>query len=54
MNCFEDSVFKYVWRRGEVHKRVCWGKRPLGRPGPRCEDNVKIDLQEVGWGHGVV
>ena len=25
------------------------GKRPLGRPRPRCEDNIKTDLQEVGW-----
>jgi len=25
-------------------------KRPLGRPGPRWEDNIKIDLQEVGCG----
>jgi len=23
------------------------GKRPLGRPRLRCEDNIKIDLQEV-------
>jgi len=21
------------------------GKRPLGRPGRRCEDNIKMDLQ---------
>jgi hypothetical protein len=26
------------------------GKRPLGRPRSRCEDNIKIDLQEVGCG----
>jgi hypothetical protein len=24
-------------------------KRPLGRPRCRWEDNIKIDLQEVGW-----
>ena len=29
------------------------GKRPLGRPRRRGEDNIKIDLQEVGWGHGL-
>jgi hypothetical protein len=23
------------------------GKRPLGRPGHRWEDNIKLDLQEV-------
>jgi len=26
------------------------GKRPLGRPRRRCEDNIKTDLQEVGCG----
>jgi hypothetical protein len=25
------------------------GKRPLGRPRRRWEDNIKMDLQEVGW-----
>ena len=24
------------------------GKRPFGRPGYRWEDNIKMDLQEVG------
>jgi hypothetical protein len=26
------------------------GKISLGRPRGRWEDNIKIDLQEVGWG----
>jgi len=26
------------------------GKRPLGRPSHRWEDNIKMDHQEVGWG----
>jgi hypothetical protein len=26
------------------------GKRPLGRPGRRCEDTTRMDLQEVGSG----
>ena len=27
------------------------GKRPLGRPQRRWEDNIKMDIQEVGcWG----
>jgi hypothetical protein len=26
------------------------GRRPLGRPRHRWEDNIKMDLQEVGWG----
>ena len=25
------------------------GKIPRGRPGFKCEDNIKLDLQEVGW-----
>ena len=28
------------------------GKRPLGRPRRRGEDNIKMDLQEVGGGFG--
>jgi hypothetical protein len=26
------------------------GKRPLGRPRRRWEDNIRMDLQEVGFG----
>jgi hypothetical protein len=26
------------------------GRRPLGRPRRRWEDNIKLDLREVGWG----
>jgi hypothetical protein len=26
------------------------GKRPLGKPGRRCEDNIKMDLQEERCG----
>jgi hypothetical protein len=26
------------------------GRRPLGRPRRRWEDNIKMDLREVGWG----
>jgi hypothetical protein len=29
------------------------GKRPLGRPRRRREDNIKMDLQEVGGGGGM-
>jgi hypothetical protein len=28
------------------------GKRSLGRPRIRCEDNIKMDFQEVGGGRG--
>ena len=46
----------HVARMGEergVHRvlvRKPEGKRPLGRPRRRWEDNVKMDLQEVGGG----
>jgi hypothetical protein len=26
------------------------GKRPLGRPRHRWEENMKMDLREIGWG----
>jgi hypothetical protein len=26
------------------------GKRPIGRARHRWEDNIKMDLKEVGWG----
>jgi hypothetical protein len=49
---------RHVERMGEdkgVH-RVLVGKperkRPLGRPRRRWEDNIKMDLQEVGGGGG--
>ena len=42
----------HVLRKGELCTRVWWGKpegkRPLGRPRRRWEDNIKMDLQEVG------
>ena len=45
-----------VWRKGEVCTRFLLGKpegkRPLGRPGRRWEDNIKMDLEEVGRGCG--
>jgi hypothetical protein len=26
------------------------GKRPMGRPRRRWEDNIKMGLREIGWG----
>jgi hypothetical protein len=28
-------------------------RRPLGRPRRRWEDNIKMDLQDAGWEHGL-
>ena len=43
-------------REGRVVHRVLVGKpegkKPLGRPRRRWEDNIKTDLQEVGGGCG--
>ena len=36
-----------------MHRGLVWkpeGKRPLGKPRRRWEDNIKMDLQEVGYG----
>ena len=47
---------KHVARMGEkrgVHRVLVGkseGKRPHGRPRRRWEDNIKMDLQEVGCG----
>jgi hypothetical protein len=42
----------HVWETGDVHSRVLVGrsdgKRPLGRPTCRWEDNIKMNLQKVG------
>jgi hypothetical protein len=48
----------HVARMGEergVHRVLVGkpeGKRPLGRPRRRWDDNMKMDLQEVGLGCG--
>jgi hypothetical protein len=34
-----------------VYRVLVWrpkGKRPLGRPGSRWKDNIKLDLREIG------
>jgi hypothetical protein len=45
----------HVARMGEVRGayNILVGRpegRPLGRPRPRWEDNIKIDLREIGFG----
>jgi hypothetical protein len=39
----ERGVYRVLVRKPE-------GKRPMGRPRHRWEDNIKMDLQEVGCG----
>ena len=38
------GVYRVLVRKPE-------GKRPLGRPRRRWEDNIRMDLQEVGLGY---
>jgi hypothetical protein len=39
-----------------VHTEFWWGKpvgkRQLRRPRRKCEDNITMGVQEVGWGLG--
>jgi len=37
------GVYRVLVRKPE-------GKRPLGKPMRRCEDNIRMDRQEVGCG----
>jgi len=45
-----------VHRKKRRGGRFWWGrpdgKRPLGTPKCRWEDNIKMDLQDVGWEDG--
>jgi hypothetical protein len=36
------NAYKILVRKTE-------GRRPLGRPRNRREDNIRMDLREVGW-----
>ena len=43
----------HVWERREKCTRFLVvkpeGNRPIGRPRYRWEDNIKVDLEEMGW-----
>jgi hypothetical protein len=45
-----------MWHVGGKGVLQAFGWKPkglklLGKPRRRLEDNIKMDLQEVGWGH---
>jgi hypothetical protein len=53
------AIFRGVFKQEKYTNRlvITWelvgkpeGKRPLGRPRRICEDNIKMNLQEVGEG----
>ena len=43
----------HVWGRGEMHIGFWWGslrgRGLLGRPRRRWDDNIRIDVKEIGW-----
>ena len=43
-----SRAYIYIWGVHRVLVGKPEGKRPLGRPRRRWEDNIKMDLQEVG------
>ena len=55
LQSFEGSEFVYLVTNNGAHRLLVGKpdrKRPLGRPRRRWEDNIKMDLQEVGGGCG--
>ena len=53
--CFTLLLVPRMEEGRDVHKVLVGkpeGKRPLGRPRRRWDDNIKMDLQEVGRGCG--
>ena len=48
--CF-DFLYNFCPKTFLILRRIK-GKIPLGRPRRRWEDNIKMDLQEVGGGCG--
>jgi hypothetical protein len=44
-------ILRWIFRKwdGVEHEMDCYSREePLGRPRPRWEDNIKMDLQEMG------
>jgi hypothetical protein len=48
-------VARIVKRRGSyrVFSEKLEGKRSLGEPRRKWEDNIKMDFQEIGWWDGL-
>jgi hypothetical protein len=42
----------YITHRRNAYKVLIgkpWGERSFGRPRYRWEDNIKMDVKEIGW-----
>jgi hypothetical protein len=55
----EQESYTHTKKQTRSQKNILWyrilvgrpeGRRPIGRPWRRWEDNIKMGLQEVGWG----
>jgi hypothetical protein len=46
----EGSVGEVMIHAYETLVLIPEGKRPLGRPRRRWENDIKTDLKEIGWG----
>ena len=57
LRCINGAADKAYLNMWICHFLLCHigieRKRPLGKPRRRREDNIKMDLQEVVWGHGL-
>jgi hypothetical protein len=49
MLVFENRVLRRIFGPRILVGKLN-GKRPLGRPRRREEDNIRMDLREIGWG----
>jgi hypothetical protein len=49
---FSYSIYEFILGKHKVFLKAITshdeGKRPLGRPRRRWEDNIKLDLREIG------
>jgi hypothetical protein len=55
--CMNENMYVHIdvctGERRDAFRILLWrpeGKRPLDRLRRRWEDNIKSDLQDVGWG----
>jgi hypothetical protein len=49
-SCHVRCIVLYLIKMVTFHIGRPDGRRPLGRPRRRWEDNIKIDLREIGFG----
>ena len=48
----EGACGIYMWQKRNAYKLLVGkpgGRRPLGRPMHRWEDNIQVELQEIEW-----